>query len=101
MIDEMMRGPASSIASHWAVKSGVAASPASGCHPRAPMPEKFAYPRFVYRIARRWWVGYPIIELKTAIATGPHIARPDPDLVGLHQQHAASTEPASISNRNR
>src|SRR5262249_40297470 len=64
------------------------------CHRRAPMPEKFAHPRFVYRIARRWWVGYPIIELKTAVAAGPHIARPDLDLLGLPQQHAASADPA-------
>ena len=70
-------------------------------HRRAPMLEKFAHPRFVYRIARRWWVGYPIIELKIAVAAGPHVARPDLDLVGLHQEHAASTEPAGISNRNR
>jgi hypothetical protein len=66
----------------------------------APFPSRS--PRYiVYRIARRWWVGYPIIELKTAVAAGPHIARPDLDLVGLHQQHAASTEPAGISNRNK
>src|SRR5689334_4816053 len=101
MIDEMMRGSASSIALHWAAKSGEAASPASGATVGPQCPRNSRHPRFVCRIAHRWRVGYPIIELKTAVAAGPHVARPDLDLVGLHQQHAASTEPAGISNRNR
>src|SRR5207244_4521199 len=64
------------------------------CHRRAPMPEKFAHPRFVYRIARRWWVRYPIIELKTAVAAGPPTARPDLALGAPPPRPTPSTEPA-------
>ncbi len=52
-------------------------------------------------VTARRRIGNPQIELIGPVAFGAHFIRPSNDLVGLHQQRAASTEAAGVHRRDR
>jgi hypothetical protein len=98
MMEETIAGPASSKASHCALKSGSTTLPASGGDRRAPIGEEIPHRRFRGGVALGRRIGNPQIELKAAVSAGPHVGRPIPDRFRLHHERAAAAEATRIGN---
>ena len=73
MMEEMIVGPASSIASHCASKLGGLTSPASAgtAGPHLPRKRRTASSEAEFAFGR--WIGHPEIELKAAVSSRTHV----------------------------
>ena len=100
MIEEMIGGPASNIASHCAPKSGGLTSPASRGTSGPQLCQEVPYGILGSHIALGKSIGNPEIELKSAVAAGAHVRRPRFDRLGLHQECTTAPQPAGIGNGN-